>query len=82
MFGLESQKKKKPEEFVFELEKEIKNPTTRIEIQKNIESKLQTINDMLRTGENKEYFEQLAKILYGYQALVKVISRVISKRKL
>ena len=80
MFGLEDQKKKKPaEEFIFELEKELKDPKKHKEIKEKTEKRIQDIKTMLRQGENKEEFETLGLILHGYISLLKVMSRFTAK---
>lgn len=76
MFGLENQKKKKKSEpFVFELEKELKNAKKQQEIKKGVEAKVQKLKEFLRDGENKEEYDSLGSLLYGYTALLKVFSR-------
>lgn len=80
MFGLENQKKKKKlEPFVFELEKELKTAKKHREIKSEIEGKVQKLKELLREGENKEDYDSLGALLYGYTALLKVISRFSSK---
>lgn len=76
MFGLEDQKKKKPsDEFVFELEKELKDPKKNKEIQGKVEARLQKIKEYLRSGDAPDEFDKLGLLLHGYNALLKVISR-------
>lgn len=79
MFGLEKQKKKKNEEFVFELEKELKSIKKHQEIKKNVESKIQKIKESLRSGENRDEYDSLGVLLYGYTSLIKVMSRFSPK---
>lgn len=80
MFGLENQKKKKKlEPFVFELEKELKNAKKHREIKTEIEGKVQKLKELLREGENKEDYDTLGALLYGYSALLKVVSRFSAK---
>lgn len=82
MFGLENQKKKKqPEEFVFELEKELKNAQKHKEIKAKVEARVQTIKDHLRSGENQEDFDRFGMLLHGYNALLKVMSRFSGNKK-
>ena len=81
MFGLEKQKKnKKDEEFIFELEKELKNPQKQKEVQAHIEASIQSIKETLRSGENQEDFDRFGVLLHGYNALIKVISRFNAKK--
>ena len=80
MFGLEDQKKKKKaEEFVFELENELKSSTKQKEIRERIEKRIQKVKEILRSGENQEHFNNFGFLLHGYTSLLKVISRVGAK---
>lgn len=80
MFGLESQKKKKPnEEFIFELEKELKNPVKYKEILQHVEMRLQKMKEILRAG--AEEIDRFVLLVHGYQSLLKVISRLTAKKK-
>lgn len=81
MFGLEDQKKKKgAEEFIFDLEKELKNPQKQRETKDRIEQRVQRIKEVLRSGEDQQEFDLFGVLLHGYNALLKVISRVGSKK--
>lgn len=80
MFGLEDQKKKKGEEFIFELEKELKDPKKHQEIKQKVENRIQQIKAVLRGGEDKEEFDRFGVMLHGYTSLLKVMSRVASKK--
>lgn len=79
MFGLENQKKKKNEPFVFELEKELKDSRKHKELKKQIEARIQSIKQKLQAGENKELFDQYGVLLYGYTSLLKVMARTLAK---
>lgn len=79
MFGLEDQKKKKVEPFVFDLEKELKEPKKHREIKQKVEARIQSIKELLKSGENKEEFDQLGILLHGYTSLLKVMARAVSK---
>lgn len=75
MFGLESgNKKKKSEEFIFDLEKDLK--TDRAKIKKDVEERILQVKNILRSGDNKEEFDQMGVLLHGYTSLLRVISRV------
>ncbi|MBA3816164.1 MAG: DUF5398 domain-containing protein [Parachlamydiaceae bacterium] len=80
MFGLEDQKKKKGnEEFTFELEKELKSNQLHTEIKKKVESRIQRVKEILRSGENKDDFDQFGAVLHGYTSLLKVMARFSAK---
>lgn len=80
MFGLEDQKKKKTsEEFVFELEKELKNHKLHTEIKKKTEARIQRLKEMLRSGENKTDFDKFGTLLHGYTSLLKIMARFSAK---
>lgn len=82
MFGLEGHKKKKnTEEFVFDLEYDLKIPEKRLAIKKKVEERLQEVKDILRRGENKEEFDQCGVMLHGYASLLKIISRFALKKE-
>ncbi len=78
MFGLEDQKKKKGknDEFVYELEKELKNRTYLNEVKTKIEQRIQLIKVTLRSGESKEEFDRFGVLLHGYAAVLKVLGRL------
>lgn len=77
MFGLEDQKKKKKatEEFVFELEQDLKVSKKHKEIKKKVEARIQRIKEILRAGENKNDFDKFGAVLHGYTSLLKVMAR-------
>ena len=79
MFGLEDQKKKKSDEFLFELEKDLKILKKHQEIKKKVEEHIQKIKEVLRGGENKEQFDKYGLLLHGYTSLLKVMSRFAPK---
>lgn len=79
MFGLEDQKKKKAGDFVFELEQDLRQAKKHQEIKKKVESRIQKVKEVLRSGENKEEFDKFGVLLHGYTSLLKVISRFAAK---
>ncbi|MCB1113063.1 MAG: DUF5398 domain-containing protein [Chlamydiales bacterium] len=82
MYGLEDQKKgDKPEEFVFDLENDLRDSKKYKEYKAEVESKIQKIKTVLRSGENKEEFDQFGVLLHGYTSLLKVMARFVSKNK-
>lgn len=81
MFGMEDQKKKKSQDFVFELEKEMEDPTKHKQMKEKVEARIQDIKKILRDGGNKKDFETFGLVLHGYTALLKVMSRFTAKAK-
>jgi len=77
MFGLEDQKgkKKSGQEFVFELENEMKNPVKHREIKNRVEKQIQNIKTELRSGTEKGDFDLYGLLLHGYTSILKVMSR-------
>jgi hypothetical protein len=79
MFGMESQKNKKDGDFIFELEKEFKNGKLHNDLRDKIDTRIQVIKEVLRSGENKDEFDSYGVLLHGYTALLKVMSRFSPK---
>lgn len=80
MFGLEEQnQKKKAAPFIFDLEKELGESKSRNVIKTKVEGAIQKIKELLRSGDEKEEFDQLGVLLQGYNSVLKVISRVSTK---
>lgn len=80
MFGLEEQnQKKKAAPFIFDLEKELGESKSRTVIKTKVEGAIQKIKELLRSGDEKEEFDQLGVLLQGYNSVLKVISRVSTK---
>jgi hypothetical protein len=80
MFGLEDQKKKKKtEEFVFELEKELQNPKKHKELKERTERRLLSVKEALKKGTEKLDFDKIGVVLNGYASLLKVFSRFTPK---
>ena len=67
------------EEFVFELEKELKNAKQHQAMKKKVENRIQKLKEVLRSGENKEEFDKFGVILHGYTSLLKVMARFAPK---
>ncbi|MCB1135749.1 MAG: DUF5398 family protein [Chlamydiia bacterium] len=84
MFGLEDSpggKKKKQEDFIFDLEAEMRDMKNFREMKLELEAKIQKIKTALRSGENKETFDTLGVLLHGYSSLLKVLSRAAKTSK-
>lgn len=80
MFGLENKRGKGNGKFTFELEKEMKDPKKGKDLLLKIEKRIHHIKNLLRQGKDKEAFQLLGVLLYGYASLVKVTSRVQTER--
>lgn len=82
MFGLEKQKKnKKPDAFIFDLEKDLTNREFCSELKSRIERRVQLIKEALRSGDGEVEFERFGVLLHGYASLVKVFARVGLEKK-
>jgi transcription termination factor NusB len=78
MFGLEKEKEENKNIFEFDLEKDLKtDPEMAKKILKNIESQVQELKKKLREGFESKDFDQLGMILHAYNALQKVVNRVV-----
>jgi hypothetical protein len=75
MFGLEKQKKKKDEEFLFDIEKDLGNSAKSKALKQKVEARIQKVKEILRGGEKKEEFDQYGALLHGYTSVLKVLSR-------
>lgn len=80
MFGLEGQKKKKVEEFFFDLEKELQNPGEIKKMLETINERLHTIKGCLREGGSQDEVNQFGTLLNGYISLMKVVTRSKNKK--
>jgi hypothetical protein len=77
MFGMENKKATKTtgNVFLFDLEKELKDPAKQKEYAELIQKRINTIKELLRTGSKKEDFDHLGVLLNGYQALAVALGR-------
>ncbi|MBA3957794.1 MAG: DUF5398 family protein [Parachlamydiaceae bacterium] len=80
MFGLENQKKKKPETFVFDLETTLKDQKKHRETKQKVEERIQKIKTILKSGDNKEDFDKIGVLLHGYTSLLKVMARCLTAK--
>lgn len=78
MFGLE--KKDKPL-FEFDLEKELRSEPGKTKgLLKKTDEAIQEIKAKLRQGTESEDFENYGKLLHGYAALQRVLTRIANKK--
>jgi hypothetical protein len=78
MFGLE---KKQKGLFEFDLEKDLKsNPTKAKALLKTVEEKVHTLKNSLRQGAGSADFDTLNKLLLGYTALQRVLTKITSNK--
>ena len=81
MFGLESQSgNKNKKTFIFELEKEFKDPDLQKKIRDRILDRLQLIKKQLHEGKDQEAFNILGTVLHGYVAVLKVLDRSLERK--
>jgi hypothetical protein len=81
MFGLENKKKQPHEEFLFDIEVELQDSAKLKEVKTLIESRIASIKNHLRSGENKEEFVNYGVLLHGYASLLKVINKAVAGQK-
>jgi hypothetical protein len=75
--GIDKSKKKQDD---FDLEKELKsNPATMKATRQQIETRIQTLKNSLRAGEDRESFDKSQVLLHGYMAAQKVVNRMNAK---
>lgn len=76
MYGLEKGKKK-PEKFMFELEREVKErPAHARELLGKAEKRMHEIKQALREGASGKDFDKLGILLHGYTSLQKVLKKM------
>lgn len=80
MFGLGEEKKKKVEPFVYDLEKQWKDPEKSILAKQTINARLAHIKTRLRTGGSREEMRRIAALLNAYGSLLKVMARLEAKK--
>ncbi len=79
MFGLEdhSKDKAKAKAFVFDLEEELKSRSAKKDYLTKIDGRMHKLKQVLRDGEeDQDLFNKLGALLYGYSALIKIVSRI------
>lgn len=79
MFGMESGKKKKMADFMFDLEADLKDPGKLRAMKEQIESRIAQLKAMLRSGGDQKEFDKIQTLLHGYLAVQKVMQRVNQK---
>lgn len=81
MFGLGENKKKKGEPFVYDLEKDWKDPQKSRKAKENINIRLGHIKTKLREGGTKEEIAQISALLNGYGSVLKIMARLETAKK-
>lgn len=79
MFGMDKGKNNdKASHTVFNMEETLKkNPQKKKEIIDSVASRMESLKSMLRKGHNdQKQYDQIAFLLHGYNAMVKVINRI------
>lgn len=82
MFGMEKKSKKKKgavEDWDFDLEKQLENPTEMRKVKNQTEQRIQQLKNLLRQGEDKGTFDNAQTLLHGYLAVQKVLQRLGKK---
>jgi len=84
MFGMEKGKKEKSKkkELFFELEKEVvNNPANYRKLKEKMQGRIQQLKTVLRSGADKDNFDNYGTLLHGYVSLQKVLARVHKKTR-
>lgn len=81
MFGLEDKKRRDDKAALFDLEVDLKTPKKRKETVTKIEGRIAQLKTILRSGQNKEDFDEVGILLQGYAALLKVVGRFGSRSR-
>lgn len=82
MFGMEKKfgkKKGKVEEWEFDLEQDLQNPTELKKIKTTTEERILQLKNLLRQGGDKQTFDNAQTLLHGYLAVQKIIQRTTRK---
>ncbi len=81
MFGMEKKPKKKGalDDWEFDLEKQLENPTEFRKVKGQVEERVQKLKTVLREGGTKQAFDDAQTLLHGYLALQKVLQRFSKK---
>ncbi len=64
----------------FDLEKEFEDPATFRKIKDRVETRIQELKKILRSGESKEEYDQFGVLLHAYAALQKLMARAAEKK--
>lgn len=76
MFGLEGEKSaKKAEEFTFDIENDIKDPSKQKVYLEKIQERMRNLKTVLKSGVEKEDLNSIGALLHGYSSLFKVFTR-------
>lgn len=67
------QNKPAREIFKFDLEKELKDPKKRAEIEHKCEKRIKELKEKIRHGTNPAEFDDIGHLLHGYVSLEKLI---------
>lgn len=85
MFGMEKQSQQSPTKkitpFQYELEKEMADPKIRKALGERCEGIAGKIKTLLRSGLEKDDYENGLVLLSGYGSLIKVVSKINKKSK-
>lgn len=81
MFGMEKNKdgKKKTDDYLYDLEKDLKDGTNMRQFKQKTDERVQTLKSMLRQGEDKKQFDDAQVLLHAYLAMQKVVQRLNRK---
>lgn len=76
MFGMENKAKPKTKSHQYLLEQDLEQPSKRKEILSLVDERLVQLKNNIRSGSDKESFDNLNIILQGYVSLKRVLSKI------
>ena len=79
MFDLSQGKKPKGDDYTFDLEEELKDPSKLRARKEQVEERINQLKNFLRQGGDKKSFDHAQTLLHGYLAVQKVMQRVNRK---
>jgi hypothetical protein len=76
MFGMENAAKPKTKNHQYLLEQDLEQPSKRKEILTLVDERLVQLKNSIRSGSDKQSFDNLNIILQGYVSLKRVLSKI------
>jgi hypothetical protein len=81
MFGLKGKKESEEAPELFELEKEIRNPSKKNQLKAKVDARIASLKKTLREGGSEDEYDQYGVLLHAYASLQKLIPKVAKASK-